>query len=100
MPNFLVSGPKFARLFSRKAGIIVLNNNHVFSILDILTCAGDIHDKSLKFYKTAQNLACFSHQIFGGQHPNFGTCIIPRYLSWGKVSRWSAVAAWRSCGKI
>jgi len=98
MPNFLVNGPKFAGLFSRKVGIIVLD--HVFSILDILTCAGDIRNKSLKFYKTAQNMACFSHQILGGQPPNFGTCIIPRYLSWGKVSRRSAVAAQRSCGKI
>jgi len=71
----VVSGPKFIGLFSLNAGGIA--GDHVFPILDNLSCSGDIRDRSLKLSEIAPNFACFWPPISLGEGPpNFWTCII------------------------
>jgi len=63
--NFVVSGPKFAGLFSANAGKIVVDAL-VFAILDISIRSGD---RSLKLSKVDPNFAHFWPPNFFGEGP-------------------------------
>ena len=93
--NCVVSGPKFIGLFCRARDESLSNTS--LPTLDISLRSEEIHDRSLKL-KFYTFLAPY---FFGGRAPNFGTWIIKlnNFRTRGKVSRWSAEGAWRSCGQ-